>query len=65
MVGSAIGSGCVEEAVEVGGDGGELGWGAATVEDWVEQVGEDRRDRDTRLSSASAPNNVGPRLRSS
>ena len=34
-----------------GGDGGGRGFWAA-VEDWVERVGEDRRDRDTRLSRA-------------
>jgi hypothetical protein len=34
------------------------------VEDWLERVVEDRRDLDTRLSSASARNNAGPRLRS-
>jgi hypothetical protein len=58
MVGSAMARGWAVE----GGDGG-LEWVAAAVDDWVDRVGEDRRDRDTRLSSASAPNNVGPRLR--
>jgi len=29
------------EAVEDGGDGGGLGFGAAAVEGWVERVGED------------------------
>jgi hypothetical protein len=46
-------------------DGGGLGWWAAAVEEWVERVGEDRRDRDTRLSRASSPRLAGPRLRSS
>ena len=59
MVGSAMARGWAVE----GGDGGGLEWVAAAVDDWVDRVGEDRRDRDTRLSSASAPNNVGPRLR--
>jgi hypothetical protein len=59
MVGSAMAKG-----LAVGGcDGGGLEWVAAAVDDWVERVGEDRRDRDTRLSSASAPNSAGPRLR--
>jgi len=40
------------EAAEVG-DGGAAGSGwAAAEEDWVERVGEDRRDLDTRLSRA-------------
>ena len=52
------------KGLAVGGcDGGGLEWVAAAVDDWVERVGEDRRDRDTRLSSASAPNSAGPRLR--
>jgi hypothetical protein len=49
-------------AAEIG-DGGE--WAAAAVEDCEERVGEDRRDLDTRLSSASTPNVAGPRLRKS
>jgi hypothetical protein len=49
MVGSTMAKGWSIE----GCDGG----------DRVERVGEDRRDRDTRLSSASAPNSAGPRLR--
>jgi len=53
-------------AAEIG-DGGEWGWwwAAAAVEDCEERVGEDRRDLDTRLSSASTPNVAGPRLRKS
>ena len=58
-VGSAmVGAGAAEI-----GDGGE--WAAAAVEDCEERVGEDRRDLDTRLSSASTPNVAGPRLRKS
>ena len=49
MVGAAM---VVEWPVE--GDGGGL-----------ERVGEDLRDADTRLSSASTPNVAGPRLRNS
>jgi hypothetical protein len=59
MVGSAMARGWAVG----GGDGGGLEWAAAAVDDWVERVGGDRRDRDTRLSSASAPNNAGLRLR--
>jgi hypothetical protein len=42
------------EAVKVDGDG-----------EGLERVGEDLRDTDTKLSSASAPNDAGPRLRNS
>jgi hypothetical protein len=54
MVGSAMVMEWSVEAVGVEGDGGGQ-----------ERVGEDRRDADTRLSSASTPNVAGPRLRSS
>ena len=64
-VGSDMVAGLGAEAVGDGGDGGGLGFGAAAVEGWVERVGEDRRDRDTRLSRASNPWRAGPRLRSS
>jgi hypothetical protein len=52
MVGSVIVVEWSVEAVEVDGDG-----------EGLERVGEDLRDTDTRLSSASAPNDAGPRLR--
>jgi hypothetical protein len=35
------------------------------VDEGLERVGEDRRDRDTKLSRASSPWVAGPRLRSS
>jgi len=54
MVGSAMVVEWPVEAVDTEGDGGGL-----------ERVEEDRRDTDTRLSSASAPNDAGPRLRNS
>ena len=54
MVGSAMVMEWSVEVVGVEGDGGGQ-----------ERVGEDRRDADTRLSSASTPNVAGPRLRSS
>jgi hypothetical protein len=55
---------CGAEAVEDCGDGGGLGWWSAAVAGWVERVGEDRRDHDTRLSRAPSPRRAGPRLRS-
>ena len=64
-VGSDMVVGLVVEAAEADGDGGGLGFGAAAVEGWVERVGEDRRDRDTRLSRSSKPRLAAPRLRSS
>jgi hypothetical protein len=49
-----------EDADGVGGDGAvEVSRGTGDV------VEEDRLDRDTRLSRASAPKTAGPRLRSS
>ena len=51
--------------MEADGDGGGLGFGAAAVEGWVERVGEDRHDRDTRLSRSSNPRLAAPRLWSS
>ena len=38
---------------------------SAAVDDEVEREGEDRLERDTRLSRALAPKVAGPRLRSS
>jgi hypothetical protein len=58
-------AGCGAEAVEDCGDGGGLGWRSVAVAGRVERVGEDRRDRDTRLSRAPSPRRVGPWLRSS
>jgi len=54
MVGSAMVVEWPVEGVDVEGGGGGL-----------ERVGEDERDADTRLSSASTPNVAGPRLRNS
>jgi hypothetical protein len=56
----------VEEVADSGEVGGP-GLRAAAVEDGMERVGEDRRDRisDTRLSRASNPWLAGPRLCSS
>ena len=54
MVGSAMVVEWPVEGVDVEGGGGGL-----------ERVGEDLRDTDTRLSSASTPNVAGPRLRNS
>jgi hypothetical protein len=65
MVGSLMTAGCGAKAEEDCGDGGGLGWWAAAVEEWVEGVGEDRCDRDTRLSRVLSPQLAGPRLRSS
>ena len=65
MDGSAMVAGCRAELVEDWGEGGELVWVAAAVDEGLERVGEDRRDRDTRLSRASSPWVAGPRLRSS
>ncbi|KAJ1264687.1 hypothetical protein BS78_08G019500 [Paspalum vaginatum] len=65
MVGSLMAAECGGEVEEDCGDGEELGLWAAAVEDWVERVGDDRRDRDTRLSRAAMPRVAGPRLRSS
>jgi hypothetical protein len=56
---------CGAGAVEDCGVGGGLGWWSAPAAGRVERVGEDRRDRDTRLSRASGPRVAGPRLRSS
>jgi hypothetical protein len=53
-VGSAMLVEWAVEAVDVDGDG-----------EGLERVGEDLSDTDTRLSSASAPNDVGPRLHNS
>jgi len=58
IVGSLMVAGCGADAEDDGGDGGLLGWWAAAVVDWVERVGEDRRERleaDTRLSRAANP----------
>jgi hypothetical protein len=65
MVGSPMAAGCDAEAVEDCGDGGGLGWWSAAVAGRVERAGEDRRDRDTRLSRAPSPRRAGLRLRSS
>jgi hypothetical protein len=65
MVGSPMAASCGVEAVEDCGDDGGLGWWAAAMAGRVERVGEDRRDRDTRLSRAPSPRRAGPRLRSS
>ena len=54
MVGAAMVVEWPVEGVDVKGGGGGL-----------ERVGEDVRDADTRLSSASTPNVAGPRLRNS
>ena len=54
MVGSAMVVEWPVEGVDVEGGGGGL-----------ERVGEDLRDADTRLSSASTLNVAGPRLRNS
>ena len=59
-VGSDMVAGLGAEAV---GDGGEVA--SAAVVGGLERVGEDRRDRDTRLSRAVTPKIAGPRLRSS
>ena len=64
-VGSAMVLWSVAEAVEGGGKDGGLAMAAAAVEERLERVGEDRRDRDTRLSRAVVPKAAGPRLRSS
>jgi hypothetical protein len=61
----SITSAMVGSLMAAGGDGGGLWWWTATVEEWVERVGEDRRDHDTRLSKASSPRLAGLRLRSS
>jgi hypothetical protein len=58
-------AGCRAESVEDWGEGGGLVWVAAAVDEGLERVGEDRRDRDTKLSRASSPWVAGPRLRSS
>jgi len=63
--GSAMVTGSEVEAVEDGGDDGGRPTAAAAVEERLERVGEDRRDRDTRLSRAATPKVAGPRLRSS
>ena len=49
------------------GDGGAAagGGGVAAAGGEVDREGEDRRDRDTRLSRASNPRIAGPRLRNS
>jgi hypothetical protein len=65
MVGSPMAAGCGAEAVEDCGDDGGLGWWSAAVAGRVERVGEDRRDRDTRLSWTPSPRRAGPRLRNS
>jgi hypothetical protein len=57
-------AGCGVDAMEDCGDGGGLDWQSAAVAGRVERVGEDRRDRDTRLSRAPSPRRAGPRLRS-
>jgi len=43
----------------------DIGDGGAAAGGEVEREGEDRRDRDTRLSRAFTPRVAGPRLRSS
>ena len=43
----------------------DCGWGVAAGGGEVEWEGEDRRDRDTRLSRTSGPRVAGPQLRSS
>jgi hypothetical protein len=48
-------AGCRAESVGDWGEGGGLVWVAAAVDEGLERVGEDRRDRDTRLSRASNP----------
>jgi len=58
----------VVDAAADGGDpglagGGEGGWAVVEVEE--DRDGEERVDRDTRLSRASNPWIAGPRLRSS
>ena len=53
------------EVVEDGGDDGGLATAAAAVEEWLERVGEDRRDLNSRLSRAVMPKVARPRLRSS
>jgi hypothetical protein len=60
------------EAVEEEGDSGGL-WETATAADgragaedrWVEHVGDERQDLDTRLLRAETLKVAGPRLRSS
>jgi hypothetical protein len=58
-------AGCGAGTVEDCGVGGGLGWWSAAAAGRVERVGEDRLDRDTRLSRASDPRVAGPRLHSS
>ena len=48
-----------------GGAAAVSGGGGAAAGGEVELEGEDRRDRDTRLSRAFTPRVAGPRLRSS
>jgi hypothetical protein len=58
----------VTDAVEDGGEQDGLGGGASAevaAAGEVDRDGEDRRDRDTRLSRALNPRLAGPRLRSS
>ena len=64
MISAREGSAMVLLLVFEAVDGG-LAMAAAAVEERLERVGEDRRDRDTRLSRAVVPKAAGPRLRSS
>ena len=64
MISAREGSAMVLRLVAEAVDGG-LAMAAAAVEERLERVGEDRRDRDTRLSRAVVPKAAGPRLRSS
>jgi hypothetical protein len=64
MISAREGSAMVLLLVFEAVDGG-LAMAAAVVEERLERVGEDRRDRDTRLSRAVVPKAAGPRLRSS
>jgi len=48
-----------------GGAAARSGDGGAATAGEMEREGEDRRDRDTRLSRAFTPRVAGPRLRSS
>jgi c-di-AMP phosphodiesterase-like protein len=64
MISEREGSAMVLQLVAEAVDGG-LAMAAAAVEERLERVGEDRCDRDTRLSRAVVPKAAGPRLRSS